>query len=291
MLLTASGDRVLRFSPPLIVSIAELERGGALGALDAREIPDLTGRGRVLNVLSWVRRQSLTPPRRGSALGGPECPTRPKRPRSCPARWDPSRPSRRKGRRLPGVWRAARPDSGRPRRDLREGRFHYFCRAGCKQAFLREKGRPSEEDVETRRPPPVAQNDSVAFGPELDGPPSRVRAKRPAAPVDEPPRGDGPAMGGTWSTCSASLAGRSFRRWSSWALWRRWLAYLLRWRRGARSPCVSLCARATRPTPIRSSSRCRPRARWRRRAGRRPSTIPTRWGCSSSGRSPAPRPS
>jgi Cu+-exporting ATPase len=68
-----------------------------------------------------------------------------------------------------------------------EGRFHYFCRSGCKQAFLRERGRPSEEDVETRRPPPVAPEESAAFGPELDGPPSRVRAKRPPAPVENPP--------------------------------------------------------------------------------------------------------
>jgi cation transport ATPase len=64
-----------------------------------------------------------------------------------------------------------------------EGRFQYFCRSGCKQAFLRERGRPPEEDVETRRPPPVTAMEITAFGPELDGPPSRVRARRPVEAI------------------------------------------------------------------------------------------------------------
>ena len=38
-----------------------------------------------------------------------------------------------------------------------EGRgFHYFCRAACKQEYLRANGRPQEEDVPTARPPEVA---------------------------------------------------------------------------------------------------------------------------------------
>jgi cation transport ATPase len=38
-----------------------------------------------------------------------------------------------------------------------EGRgFHYFCRASCKQEYLRSSGRPQEEDVPTASPPPVA---------------------------------------------------------------------------------------------------------------------------------------
>ncbi|MGD0523531.1 MAG: HAD-IC family P-type ATPase [Polyangiaceae bacterium] len=36
-----------------------------------------------------------------------------------------------------------------------EGRFRYFCRAECKQSFLRAEGRPLEEDVATQRPPDV----------------------------------------------------------------------------------------------------------------------------------------
>jgi cation transport ATPase len=36
-----------------------------------------------------------------------------------------------------------------------EGRFRYFCRAECKQSFLRAEGRPLEEDVATARPPEV----------------------------------------------------------------------------------------------------------------------------------------
>lgn len=37
------------------------------------------------------------------------------------------------------------------------GRFRYFCRAECKQVFLRAHGRPLEEDVATMRPPDVAR--------------------------------------------------------------------------------------------------------------------------------------
>jgi cation transport ATPase len=37
-----------------------------------------------------------------------------------------------------------------------EGRgFHYFCRASCKDEYLRAQGRPAEDDVETARPPDV----------------------------------------------------------------------------------------------------------------------------------------
>jgi len=38
-----------------------------------------------------------------------------------------------------------------------EGRFRYFCRAECKQAYLRAHGRPLEEDVPTAKPPEVAR--------------------------------------------------------------------------------------------------------------------------------------
>jgi cation transport ATPase/YHS domain-containing protein len=67
-----------------------------------------------------------------------------------------------------------------------EGRFHYFCKSACKQSFLREQGRPSEDDVETQRPPPVVAEEPVTFGSEPDGPPSRVRAKRPPVPLEDP---------------------------------------------------------------------------------------------------------
>jgi Cu+-exporting ATPase len=38
-----------------------------------------------------------------------------------------------------------------------EGRFRYFCRAECKQAYLRARGKPLEEDVPTAKPPEVAR--------------------------------------------------------------------------------------------------------------------------------------
>ncbi len=63
-----------------------------------------------------------------------------------------------------------------------EGSFRYFCGAGCKQAYLRDQGRPPEEDVETQRPPPVAPEKP----PEDDddaGPESGVRPTRPPAPA------------------------------------------------------------------------------------------------------------
>ncbi|HXN31030.1 MAG TPA: hypothetical protein VN894_04175, partial [Polyangiaceae bacterium] len=39
-----------------------------------------------------------------------------------------------------------------------EGRFGYFCRAECKQAYLRAQGRPPEEHVVTARPPEVTRS-------------------------------------------------------------------------------------------------------------------------------------
>jgi cation transport ATPase len=45
-----------------------------------------------------------------------------------------------------------------------EGGFHYFCRAECKQAMLRGRGGPLEQDVATARPPEVTESDAHANG-------------------------------------------------------------------------------------------------------------------------------
>jgi hypothetical protein len=42
------------------------------------------------------------------------------------------------------------------------GRFRYFCRAECKQAYLHAHGRPLEEHVVTARPPDVVQRNGGA---------------------------------------------------------------------------------------------------------------------------------
>jgi P-type Cu+ transporter len=67
-----------------------------------------------------------------------------------------------------------------------EGRgFHYFCRASCKQDFLRASGRPQEEDVPTARPPDVA----YAFDPPEPPPEGnghRISRVTPAPPSVEP---------------------------------------------------------------------------------------------------------
>src|SRR5580693_7935724 len=59
-----------------------------------------------------------------------------------------------------------------------EGRgFHYFCRASCKQEFLRASGRPQEEDVPTAAPPEV----SYALDPANDA--DRHRTAPPSSSV------------------------------------------------------------------------------------------------------------
>ncbi|HTB75723.1 MAG TPA: HAD family hydrolase [Polyangiaceae bacterium] len=59
-----------------------------------------------------------------------------------------------------------------------EGRgFHYFCRASCKQEFLRASGRPQEEDVPTAAPPEV----SYALDPANDA--DRLRTVPPSSSV------------------------------------------------------------------------------------------------------------
>ena len=87
-----------------------------------------------------------------------------------------------------------------------EGRFRYFCRADCKQAYLRAQGRPPEEEVMTARPPDVALVAHAVNGgshhggtnghadshsrptlPVASAPPSRVVPPAPPAfPVEEP---------------------------------------------------------------------------------------------------------
>jgi len=60
-----------------------------------------------------------------------------------------------------------------------DGRFRYFCRAECKQAFLRSQGAPQEEDVATAQPPEVARINGSANGHGYE----REPAQRPPAPV------------------------------------------------------------------------------------------------------------
>ena len=55
-----------------------------------------------------------------------------------------------------------------------EGRFRYFCRAECKQQYLRSQGRPPEENIATARPPEVAQAFALQASP--------ARRPRPGAP-------------------------------------------------------------------------------------------------------------
>ena len=70
-----------------------------------------------------------------------------------------------------------------------EGRgFHYFCRASCKQDYLRSHGRPQEEDVPTASPPEVAYaiepaNDAIrsSLPSAPDGPTSAVRSTAPTS--------------------------------------------------------------------------------------------------------------
>jgi Cu+-exporting ATPase len=69
-----------------------------------------------------------------------------------------------------------------------EGRFRYFCRADCKQTYLRAHGRPLEEDVPTAKPPDVARiNDLVSGRALTPGPRSNGSAAAPsiATPLDE----------------------------------------------------------------------------------------------------------
>jgi cation transport ATPase len=61
-----------------------------------------------------------------------------------------------------------------------EGRFRYFCRAGCKQDYLRAHGRPLEEEVATATPPEVARiNVRSSSGALLDVGRSDRPAERP----------------------------------------------------------------------------------------------------------------
>jgi cation transport ATPase len=61
-----------------------------------------------------------------------------------------------------------------------DGGFHYFCRAECKQAMLRARGRPLEEDVATARPPDVAHTNGEANGHVSSHASSHARPKLPA---------------------------------------------------------------------------------------------------------------
>jgi Cu+-exporting ATPase len=71
-----------------------------------------------------------------------------------------------------------------------EGRgFHYFCRAACKQEFLRASGRPQEEDVPTAAPPEVAyalEPANDANGPRT-APPSSVPSRATLPSVTRAP--------------------------------------------------------------------------------------------------------
>ena len=73
-----------------------------------------------------------------------------------------------------------------------EGRFRYFCRAECKQSFLRAEGRPLEEDVATARPPEVeaafhvdvgTRNGDSRNGGTNGHAASHARPKLPSAPT------------------------------------------------------------------------------------------------------------
>jgi Cu+-exporting ATPase len=72
-----------------------------------------------------------------------------------------------------------------------EGRgFHYFCRASCKQEYLRAKGRPQEEDVPTARPPEV----EYAIEPANDANGPTVFERVTAAPPSLAPRSTLPSI-------------------------------------------------------------------------------------------------
>lgn len=72
-----------------------------------------------------------------------------------------------------------------------EGRgFHYFCRASCKQEYLRAKGRPQEEDVPTARPPEV----EYALEPANDANGPSVFDCLTAAPPSLAPRSTMPSI-------------------------------------------------------------------------------------------------
>src|ERR1700722_1351935 len=81
----------------------------------------------------------------------------------------------------PGCGRAVDPLRAGHVAALEDRGFHYFCRAACKDDYLRARGRPPEEQVETAVPPQVAEVTA----------PRGARASPPLAayePVpDEPP--------------------------------------------------------------------------------------------------------
>src|SRR5580658_2838293 len=83
------------------------------------------------------------------------------------------------------------PGCGRPVDPLRAGHvaaledrgFHYFCRAACKDDYLRARGRPPEEEVETSAPPQVAElTDALA---DRASPPTAVYVPVPDEPPEE----------------------------------------------------------------------------------------------------------
>jgi Cu+-exporting ATPase len=62
------------------------------------------------------------------------------------------------------------------------GRFRYFCRSECKQAYLRASGRELEEDVPTARPPDVAPSSVSSIPPGLPAP---AEGEPTSAPTSE----------------------------------------------------------------------------------------------------------
>jgi len=94
----------------------------------------------------------------------------------------------RNGALSPGASASTCPGCGRAVDPLRAGHvaaiedrgFHYFCRAACKDEYLRARGRPPEDDVETAAPPAVVEVEVI---PERASP---LVAYVPA-PSDPPP--------------------------------------------------------------------------------------------------------
>jgi Cu+-exporting ATPase len=68
-----------------------------------------------------------------------------------------------------------------------EGRFRYFCNAGCKQRFLSVEGLPQEEDVATAAPPDVAPVHDT-HREDIANPPRTQRVPIAARPADPPPQ-------------------------------------------------------------------------------------------------------
>jgi P-type Cu+ transporter len=81
----------------------------------------------------------------------------------------------------PGCGRAVDPLRAGHVAALEDRGFHYFCRAACKDEYLRVRGRRPEEEVETAAPPPVAALSDVI----VDRASPLLAAYVPAS--DEPP--------------------------------------------------------------------------------------------------------